>query len=56
LGNTRVTFTDGVNKGEPYFDWNTWTYITLDNTGYDDGVVTQTDIKQLNHYYPFGAT
>jgi RHS repeat-associated protein len=54
LGNTRVTFTDGVNKGEPYWDWNTYTYIAPDNTGYDDGVVTKDDIVQINHFYPFG--
>jgi RHS repeat-associated protein len=54
LGNTRVTFTDGVNKGEPYWDWSNYTYIAPDNTGYDDGVVTEADIKHINHTYPFG--
>jgi RHS repeat-associated protein len=54
LGNTRVTFRDGVYKGEPYIDWNTWSYVSPDNTGYDDGVVTVADMKQINHYYPFG--
>jgi RHS repeat-associated protein len=54
LGNTRVTFRDGVNKGEPSMDWNTWQYIIPDNTGYDDGVVTTADMVQENHYYPFG--
>jgi RHS repeat-associated protein len=54
LGTVRVSFTDGVKKGEPSFDWNMWIYVTSDNTGYDDGVVTQTDMKQVNSYYPFG--
>jgi RHS repeat-associated protein len=54
LGNTRVTFTDGVNKGEPYWDWSNYSYIQPDNTGYDDGVVTEADIKHINHTYPFG--
>jgi RHS repeat-associated protein len=54
LGNTRVTFTDGVNKGEPYWDWSNYTYMQPDNTGYDDGVVTESDIKQIHHTYPFG--
>jgi RHS repeat-associated protein len=54
LGNTRVTFTDGVNKGEPYWDWNTYTYMAPDNIGYDDGVITKDDIVQINHFYPFG--
>jgi RHS repeat-associated protein len=54
LGNTRVTFTDGVNKGEPYWNWSNYTYIVPDNTGYDDGVVTEADIKHINHTYPFG--
>jgi RHS repeat-associated protein len=54
LGNTRVTFTDGVNKGEPYWDWSNYSYIQPDNTGYDDGVVSEADIKHINHTYPFG--
>jgi RHS repeat-associated protein len=59
LGNTRVTFRDGVNKGEPYDDWsNGWFPIPVNpnanNPGYDDGVVTKDDIVQINHYYPFG--
>jgi RHS repeat-associated protein len=54
LGNTRVTFRDGVNKGEPYFDWSNYSYQVPDNTGYDDGVVTTADIVQINSYYPFG--
>jgi RHS repeat-associated protein len=52
LGNTRVTFRDGTNKGT-YFDWNTWSYKNLD-PHYDDGIVTKDDIVQINHYYPFG--
>ena len=56
LGNARVTFTDGVSRGDAYWDWNTWTYIdpNVGNTGYNDGVITQDDITQINHYYPFG--
>jgi RHS repeat-associated protein len=54
LGNMRVTLTDGVNKGEPYWDWSNYSYIQPDNTGYDDGVVTEADIKHINHTYPFG--
>jgi RHS repeat-associated protein len=52
LGNTRVTFRDGTNKGT-YFDWNTWSYKNLD-PNYDDGLVTKDDIVQINNYYPFG--
>ena len=56
LGNTRVTFKDGTNKGAVYYDWNTYTYIDPNqgNTGYNDGVVGVSDIKQINNYYPFG--
>ena len=56
LGNTRVTFKDGANKGAAYFDWNTYTYIDPNqgNTGYNDGTVGVNDIKQINNYYPFG--
>jgi RHS repeat-associated protein len=61
LGNTRVTFRDGVSKGDPYWDWdwNTWTSVSIDpnasgNPTYNDGIVTKDDIVQINHYYPFG--
>jgi RHS repeat-associated protein len=59
LGNTRVTFRDGLNKGEPYDDWsNGWFPIPVNpnanNPSYDDGVVTKDDIVQINNYYPFG--
>ncbi len=56
LGNARVTFTDGISRGDAYFDWNTWTYNdpNVGNTGYNDGVITQDDITQINNYYPFG--
>ncbi|MDZ7878903.1 MAG: RHS repeat-associated core domain-containing protein [Saprospiraceae bacterium] len=57
LGNNRVTFRDGINKGDAYWDWNTWTYVepnANNTTGYNDGVITAADIKQINHYYPFG--
>ena len=56
LGNTRVTFKDGTNKGAVYYDWATYTYIDPNqgNTGYNDGVVGVSDIKQINNYYPFG--
>jgi RHS repeat-associated protein len=43
LGNTHVTYRDGINK--------------VDNTGnttYNDGTITVADIKQINSYYPFG--
>ena len=57
LGNTRVTFRDGVNLGDPYFDWNTWTYVNpnANNATYNVGVVSSSDICQINHFYPFGA-
>ncbi|MDZ7879238.1 MAG: T6SS effector amidase Tae4 family protein [Saprospiraceae bacterium] len=57
LGNNRVTFRDGINKGDAYWDWNTWTYVepnANNTTGYNDGIITAADIKQINHYYPFG--
>jgi RHS repeat-associated protein len=59
LGNTRVTFRDGINKGEPYDDWsNGWFPVSVDpnanNPTYNDGVVTKEDIVQINHFYPFG--
>jgi RHS repeat-associated protein len=54
LGNTRVTFRDGVYKGEPYWNYSNYTYVVPDNTGYNDGVVTTADIQQIHHTYPFG--
>ena len=56
LGNVRVTFRDGTNKGDAYFDWNTYQYIdpNTNNVGYNDGIVSSADIMQINHYYPFG--
>ena len=57
LGNTRVTFRDGINKGDAYFDWNTYQYIDPNagnTTGLNDGTITSADIMQINHYYPFG--
>jgi RHS repeat-associated protein len=59
LGNTRVTFRDGINKGEPYEDWsNGWFPIQINpnanNPSYNDGVVTKDDMVQINNYYPFG--
>ena len=57
LGNTRVTFRDGVNKGDAYFDWNTYTYVDPNagnTTGLNDGTITSADIMQINNYYPFG--
>ena len=57
LGNTRVTFRDGVNKGEAYFDWTTYQYIDPNagnTTGLNDGTITSADIMQINNYYPFG--
>jgi RHS repeat-associated protein len=57
LGNNRVTFRDGINKGDAYFDWNTWQYIDPNagnTTGLNDGVITASDIKQINHFYAFG--
>jgi RHS repeat-associated protein len=59
LGNARVTFTDGTNKGDAYYDWNLWPNYYVDpnvgnTTGYNDGLITAADIKQINHYYPFG--
>ena len=57
LGNTRVTFRDGVNKGDAYFDWNTYTYVDPNagnTTGLNDGTITSADIMQINSYYPFG--
>jgi RHS repeat-associated protein len=55
LGNTRVTFRDGVNKGEAYVDWNLWAWVdpNAGNTTYN-GMVGDSDIVQINHYYPFG--
>ena len=52
-----MTFRDGINKGEAYFDWNTYTYIDPNagnTTGLNDGTITSADIMQINHYYPFG--
>ena len=43
LGNSRVTYRDGINK--------------VDNTGnatYNDGIILESDMMQINHYYPFG--
>jgi hypothetical protein len=56
LGNARVTFRDGVNKGEAYVDWNLWAWVdpNAGNTTYNDGMVGDSDIVQINHYYPFG--
>jgi RHS repeat-associated protein len=59
LGNTRVSFRNGINKGDAYYDWNLWPYHYIDpnvgnTTGLNDGVITAADIKQINHYYPFG--
>jgi RHS repeat-associated protein len=59
LGNTRVTFRDGVNLGDPYYDWNQgWPPPKVDpnakNPTYNDGIITQDDIVQINQYYPFG--
>jgi RHS repeat-associated protein len=56
LGNTRVTFQDGESKGLPYLDWETWEMVdpNVGNVGYNDGIVTAADIKQINHFYPFG--
>jgi RHS repeat-associated protein len=55
LGNTRVTFRDGISKGEAGYDvnWN-WVDPNANNPTYNDGVVTKEDIMQINHYYPFG--
>jgi RHS repeat-associated protein len=54
LGNPRVTFRDGISKGESYTGW--WgTYDpNAENPTYNDGIVTKEDIVQINHYYPFG--
>ena len=59
MGNARVTFTDGTNKGDAYYDWNLWPnpYVNPNagnTTGLNDGIITAADIKQVNHYYPFG--
>jgi RHS repeat-associated protein len=57
LGNTRVTFRDGISKGEPAWDWNSWSMLDPNASGnptYKDGIVTKDDIVQINHYYPFG--
>jgi RHS repeat-associated protein len=59
LGNARVTFTDGTNKGDAYYDWNLWPNYYVDpnvgnTTGYNDGIITSADIKQVNNYYSFG--
>jgi RHS repeat-associated protein len=61
LGNARVTFRDGINLGEPYYQWDpnlleeVQVYPNAGNmTGLNDGVITAADIKQVNHYYPFG--
>lgn len=55
LGNVRVMFKDGTNKGDAYYT-DYWQYIdpNAGNTGYNDGVITQDDIKTINNYYPFG--
>ena len=56
LGNVRVTFRDGINLGNAYVDWSTWTYVdpNANNPSFNDGTITASDIKQINHYYPFG--
>jgi RHS repeat-associated protein len=50
LGNTRVTFRDGENRG---FE-SGWGRTAVPDPGYDDGIVTKEDIVQINNYYPFG--
>jgi len=56
LGNPRVTFRDGINLGNPYIDWSLWAWVdpNANNPSFNDGTVTASDIKQINHYYPFG--
>jgi RHS repeat-associated protein len=49
LGNTRVTFRDGVNRVTD----SGGRQLPAD-PGYDDGIVTKDDIVQINHFYPFG--
>ena len=52
-----MTFRDGINKGEAYFDWTTYQYIDPNagnTTGLNDGTITSADIMQINNYYPFG--
>ena len=52
-----MTFRDGVNKGEAYFDWTTYQYIDPNagnTTGLNEGTITSADIMQINSYYPFG--
>ncbi len=52
-----MTFRDGINKGEAYFDWTTYQYINPNagnTTGLNDGTITSADIMQINNYYPFG--
>jgi RHS repeat-associated protein len=56
LGNTRVTFRDGINYGAAGYN-AAWQYVDPNagnTTGLNDGVITTADIKQINHYYPFG--
>jgi RHS repeat-associated protein len=56
LGNTRVTFRDGINYGAAGYN-AAWQYVDPNSgntTGLNDGVITTADIKQINHYYPFG--
>jgi RHS repeat-associated protein len=43
LGNARVTYQDGINNGASSL------------ASYNDGTITTLDIKQIDHYYPFGA-
>ena len=43
LGNTRVTYRDGINKVD-----------NTGNTSYNDGIITVSDMMQINHFYPFG--
>jgi RHS repeat-associated protein len=54
LGNVRVTFRDGVNRGLELEDPNGGPNNVGIDPAYDDGVVTQDDIVQINNYYPFG--
>jgi RHS repeat-associated protein len=44
------------SKGLPYLDWETWEMVdpNAGNVGYNDGIVTAADIKQINPFYPFG--
>jgi RHS repeat-associated protein len=54
LGNVRVTFRDGVNRGLELEDPNGGPSNVGTDPTYDDGIVTKDDIVQINHFYPFG--